>query len=109
MLALAASWLMAAIAFAAPARSNGAATTFEREAEVDHRVTEVLQAIAEVWRAIQISALDTGAPNNPIAGKQLLRRVHTNDITEEENSDRTSQFPGSAGMTRQLNTRSALV
>jgi hypothetical protein len=109
LLALVAGWLMAAIAFAVPARSNGAATTFEAE-EVDRKLTaEVQRAIADVWRAIQVAALGTRAPNNPFTGGQLLHRVDITDTTDREITDRTNQIPGSAGITGQLNMRSALV
>jgi len=108
LLALVAGWLMAAIAFAVPARSGGAVTTFEARAEVEHKFTAAARQVMDTLRrAIQMAALETRALNNPFTG-QLLHRVDSNNETDRENTDRTNQIPGSAGITRQLNMRSAL-
>ncbi len=116
---LLASALAALIVFAPLAAYRGTMNTFEVEIEADQWFTEVPQSITEVWKAIQtasiaftglvMAALGTRAPDKPIPGTQMLRGIDLTNVTNQEELDRNNQFPGSAGMARQLNTSSALV
>lgn len=108
-LTLLASSLAALAAFAFPTKGSGAMDTIEFESDAVHRWTEEIQThvtvALEAIRAMCIQITERIAKAT-IPGAHLLREIRNGRTINQEEFD--SRFTGSAEITRQLNTRSAL-